>query len=125
MPLVTYMDSIFMARDIEAMRVALLNQEKLNFTGMSWGTQLATTYLENFPKTVGAMTLDSVLDQTVLPFEFLLQGRKAAQTASDRFSKWCKVNETCPLHEEVDTRDIAIRAFDLAGDDATCLSTYM
>lgn len=70
-PLIKYMDTRSIARDVEAVRQAL-DDGKLNFFGPSWGSHLATTYLELFPDKVNAMLLDGVLDHIVPPFETLL-----------------------------------------------------
>lgn len=59
--LLAFMSSANVARDMEAIRLAL-NQEKLNFYGISYGTILGLTYANMFPQNVGKMLLDSVIN---------------------------------------------------------------
>lgn len=47
--LVRYVDTISIARDLEAVRNAL-GDGKLNFVGFSYGSELAATYMELFPR---------------------------------------------------------------------------
>ncbi|MGW8377167.1 alpha/beta hydrolase [Streptomyces sp. ODS28] len=49
------------ARDLDVLRAAL-GQRKLDFMGASWGTYLGSVYATLFPRHVGRMVLDSVVD---------------------------------------------------------------
>jgi len=49
------------AKDMEILRI-LLNEDKLNFLGKSYGTYLGTLYASLFPKSVGRMVLDGAVD---------------------------------------------------------------
>jgi pimeloyl-ACP methyl ester carboxylesterase len=49
------------AKDMEILR-NLLNEDKLNFLGKSYGTYLGTLYASLFPKSVGRMVLDGAVD---------------------------------------------------------------
>ncbi len=49
------------ARDMDRIRQAL-GDEKLNYFGISYGTELGGVYAHLFPKKVGRMTLDAVVD---------------------------------------------------------------
>ncbi|MCT7353800.1 alpha/beta hydrolase [Streptomyces sp. 15-116A] len=49
------------ARDLDRIRQAL-GDEKLNYFGISYGTELGGVYAHLFPKRVGRMTLDAVVD---------------------------------------------------------------
>ena len=49
------------AKDMEILR-NLLNEDKLNYLGKSYGTYLGTLYASLFPKSVGRMVLDGAVD---------------------------------------------------------------
>ena len=49
------------ARDMDVIR-ALVGDEKLNYLGFSYGTQLGATYAELYPDKVGHMVLDGAVD---------------------------------------------------------------
>ena len=54
-----YMDTISIAKDHEAVRIAL-GSEPITWLGMSYGTQLAAQYAEMYPDNIRAMVLDSI-----------------------------------------------------------------
>ena len=60
-PIVDHMSTADTARDMDLIRQAL-GEETLNYYGISYGTQLGTTYAAMFPASVGRMILDGVLD---------------------------------------------------------------
>ncbi|WP_432054127.1 alpha/beta hydrolase [Streptomyces sp. bgisy022] len=51
------------ARDLDRIRQAL-GDEKLNYLGISYGTELGGVYAHLFPQKVGRLTLDAVVDPT-------------------------------------------------------------
>ncbi|MFI8926114.1 alpha/beta hydrolase [Streptomyces sp. NPDC053474] len=51
------------ARDMDVIR-QVLGDEKLHYFGISYGTELGGTYAHLFPKKVGRLTLDAVVDPT-------------------------------------------------------------
>ncbi|MFF3453503.1 alpha/beta hydrolase [Streptomyces sp. NPDC002730] len=51
------------ARDMDLMR-QVLGDDKLNYLGFSYGTELGGTYAHLFPKNVGRLVLDAVVDPT-------------------------------------------------------------
>ena len=60
-PIVSQMSTADTARDMDLVREAVGDAE-LHYYGISYGTQLGTTYAALFPGTVGRMVLDGVLD---------------------------------------------------------------
>lgn len=58
-----YMDTVTQAHDLDLVRAAV-GDEKLNYTGFSWGTILGAAYTGIFPDKVGKMYLDGII-----PFE--------------------------------------------------------
>jgi pimeloyl-ACP methyl ester carboxylesterase len=63
-PLVDHVDEISVAKDIDALRVAL-GEDKLILYGISHGTLTGEMYAENFPTHVRALVLDSVKDDSL------------------------------------------------------------
>lgn len=63
-PLTPFINTDATARDMDLIR-HLLNQEKLNYIGMSYGTWLGNWYASLFPQRVGRMLLTGVTDFSV------------------------------------------------------------
>jgi pimeloyl-ACP methyl ester carboxylesterase len=61
--LVRHMDTISVARDHEALRLAL-GENKINWLGVSYGTQLAANYAQLYPTHTRAMVLDAALEHS-------------------------------------------------------------
>ena len=56
-----HLSTLEAAKDMEILR-NLLNENKLNYLGKSYGTYLGTLYASLFPKSVGRMVLDGAVD---------------------------------------------------------------
>ncbi len=93
----TNVDTVSAARDMDVIR-AVLGDEKLNYLGYSYGTQLGATYAALYPTNVGRMTLDGVVD-FLLPTEEIAAGQAAGfEGALTAYVEDClKVPATCPL----------------------------
>ena len=61
-PLINYLDTVSVAKDIELVRQAINNREKLNFFGRSYGSLIGQTYAELFPRNINRMAMDGVVD---------------------------------------------------------------
>ncbi len=93
------------ARDMELMR-HVLGDAKLNYFGISYGTQLGGVYAHLFPDNVGRFVFDAVVDPTE---NFLASGlgqAKGFQSALRNFLKDCPKHDSClfegkdPAHGE-------------------------
>ncbi|MQY16283.1 Carboxylesterase A [Streptomyces sp. RB5] len=62
-PLLPHIGTADAARDMDLMRT-VLGDDKLNYFGFSYGTKLGGVYAHLFPKHVGRMTIDAVVDPT-------------------------------------------------------------
>ncbi|WP_030548505.1 alpha/beta hydrolase [Streptomyces exfoliatus] len=62
-PLLPHTTTTATARDLDLIR-QVLGDEKLNYFGISYGTQLGGTYAHLFPSSVGRLVLDAVVDPT-------------------------------------------------------------
>ncbi|MFI7454151.1 alpha/beta fold hydrolase [Nonomuraea sp. NPDC049714] len=91
------LDSGSVARDIEAIRVAL-GEDELSFVATSYGGVVATTYARLFPDRVRAMYIDGSVDHLAdhATRARLRSGSIEAQFA--RFVAWCESAAECALH---------------------------
>ncbi|MBH0779217.1 alpha/beta hydrolase [Nocardia bovistercoris] len=101
-PLLDHVDAVSVARDVEALRVAL-GEERVTLYSRSYGTMPAQAYAELFPRRVRASVLDSVDDHSRTGDEFLADEARAGQDAFDGFTEWCATHPDCVLHG----RDVA------------------
>jgi pimeloyl-ACP methyl ester carboxylesterase len=88
-----HMDSASVARDMEAIRAAL-GEEQLSFVANSYGGMPAIAYSRLFPGRVRAM----VFDGTVNPYVDVAPSRLPHEESFTRFAAWCAATTTCALH---------------------------
>ncbi|MFE9974525.1 alpha/beta hydrolase [Streptomyces hirsutus] len=82
------------ARDLDLMR-QVLGDEKLNYFGISYGTQLGGVYAHLFPKNVGRTVLDAVVDPTQDSATGILSQTKGFESALQNFLKDCVKQDEC------------------------------
>ena len=95
-PLMRHMDTLNVARDHEALRLAL-RVEQVNWLGLSYGTQLAADYAELFGRRTRAMVLDAVLEHSLAEVHQVAGEAMAAEDSFNRFADWCPTADTCAL----------------------------
>ncbi|MGW0530979.1 alpha/beta hydrolase [Streptomyces sp. NPDC003032] len=93
-PVLPYMGTVNVSRDLDVMRQAL-GDKKLNYLGFSYGTRLGAVYAAQFPKKVGRMVLDGVDTLTEPLAEQSLVTAEGRQNALDNFLTWCTGNAGC------------------------------
>lgn len=76
------------ARDMDRLRQAL-GDEKLNYFGISYGTELGGVYAHLFPKNVGRAVFDAVVDPTKTSEEGALAQAEGFQLALGNFAQDC------------------------------------
>ncbi|WP_405978708.1 alpha/beta hydrolase [Streptomyces sp. NBC_00158] len=76
------------ARDLDRIRQAL-GDEKLNYFGISYGTELGGVYAHLFPKNVGRAVFDAVVDPTKDAEQGALGQAKGFQLALGNFAQDC------------------------------------
>ncbi|MGO4463490.1 alpha/beta hydrolase [Streptomyces sp. M-16] len=76
------------ARDLDRVRQAL-GDEKLNYFGISYGTELGGVYAHLFPKNVGRAVFDAVVDPTQNAEQGALGQAKGFQLALGNFAQDC------------------------------------
>lgn len=93
-PLLSHVDTVNAAQDIEAIRLAL-GDEKLNWLGFSYGTQLGSTYADLYPSKIRAMILDGNLDHWQTEVSMLSAESRAYEMTLNAFFDWCDSDSTC------------------------------
>jgi pimeloyl-ACP methyl ester carboxylesterase len=88
--LVHHIDTISVARDHEAVRAALGTEEKLNWLGLSYGSQIGAQYAQLFPDKVGAMVLDGVLQHSQSEASNLLVEGTAYEAGLKAYFEWTR-----------------------------------
>ena len=99
--LLDHVDTVSVARDLDVLR-ALSGEQKLNYTGFSYGTYLGATYAELFPANTGRMVLDGALDPS-LTYNERRQGQALGfERALRNYVAWCQSGQNCPLTGDTD-----------------------
>lgn len=86
--LLAHIDTQQVARDLEAIRLAL-GGEPLNYVGFSYGTHIGQAYAELFGEHVRTMVLDGVVDPAQGFEEFLVDQATAFEAAFDANARAC------------------------------------
>ncbi|MGP3999832.1 alpha/beta hydrolase [Streptomyces sp. 8N706] len=92
---IPHVDTVSAARDMDLLR-QVLRDPKLNYFGISYGTELGAVYAHQFPKKVGRTVFDAVVDPTHDPEQGSLGQAKGFQLALDNFLKDCAKDRDCP-----------------------------
>ncbi|MFZ4156640.1 alpha/beta fold hydrolase [Streptomyces pseudogriseolus] len=96
-PLIYHMDTPTIAKDFDQVRRAL-GEERVSLQFLSYGTQYAASYAQQFPHRVRAAVLDGPLDHSMGTENMVADGAAAAQDVFDKFVDWCQSDPTCALH---------------------------
>ena len=96
--LINHLDTANVARDMELVRRALNDGEKLNFLGRSYGSQIGQAYAELFPENVNRMALDGMVDHTQSETTTLNDEATTYEMTLNQFFAWCNATTNCTLH---------------------------
>src|SRR3954453_8893027 len=96
-PLLGHLDTLSVARDLEALRRAL-GDGKLNFLGLSYGAEIGTLYAERYPKRIRTIALDGILDHSIASESLLADATVAYEDTFNRFAAWCAQTAECAWH---------------------------
>ncbi|TCP54960.1 alpha/beta hydrolase family protein [Tamaricihabitans halophyticus] len=94
--LVANLDTESVARDLDAVREAL-GEQQISFLGISYGSMLGRSYAELFPYRLRALALDAVVDRALPASQLALDGARAVQDGIEHFARWCADNDSCEL----------------------------
>ncbi|KAK1978530.1 Alpha/Beta hydrolase protein [Colletotrichum cereale] len=92
-PVFDNMDTISVAKDMEAVRVAM-GDEPMNYFGVSYGTQLGAQYAALFPAAIRAMALDGMLQHTGSYASNIMTQATSLDATIQDFFRFCEANET-------------------------------
>jgi pimeloyl-ACP methyl ester carboxylesterase len=96
------MDTPSAARDMDVLR-AVLGDEKLNFLGFSYGTQLGATYAQLYPQNVGRLVLDGAVDFLISEQEQGVGQARGFEKSLRNYIEWCHDENGCPLDPDPET----------------------
>ncbi|MEU6717436.1 alpha/beta fold hydrolase [Nonomuraea sp. NPDC046802] len=95
-PLLRHIDTVSVARDLDAVRAAL-GEEKVSYLGKSYGTMLGAEYARLFPGRVRTMALDGAVDRALSPDRLVTDATVAVEDSFEQFAAWCDRTDQCPL----------------------------
>ncbi|GAA4166058.1 alpha/beta hydrolase [Gryllotalpicola daejeonensis] len=100
--LLGHVDTVSTARDLDMLR-ANVGDAKLNYLGFSYGTMIGAIYADLFPKNVGRMTLDGVVDPASSYDDLTELQAKGFESNLRAYAQWCLTKDkTCPFEGSVD-----------------------
>ena len=94
--LAAHIDTVSVARDHEALRIAL-GVDQVSWLGLSYGTQVAANYAELYPRRARAMVLDSALEHSLPEVVQVADEVISVEDSFNRFARWCDTAPTCAL----------------------------
>ena len=97
------------ARDMDVLR-GLVGDEKLNYLGFSYGTQLGGAYADFFPKKVGRMVLDGAVDPQLSFLRMNYEQAFGYKKLLEGYAERCVKAGNCPLGSSVDAAKKKMRA---------------
>ncbi len=109
------------ARDMDLLR-ASVGEQRLNYFGASYGTELGAIYADLFPQRVGRMVLDAALDPAVSSSDLARGQLRGFQQATTAFIEDCIARDGCAVGPTVDDAEAQLTEL-LADIDAEPLST--
>jgi pimeloyl-ACP methyl ester carboxylesterase len=110
------------ARDMDLIR-QVLGQERLNYLGFSYGTELGANYAALFPDRVGLMVLDGAVDPTLDPASTLVGQIKGFDKALEAYLTDCLSQSFCPFSGTVESAKTRIANF-LKARESSPLPTF-
>ncbi|MEV4760893.1 alpha/beta hydrolase [Micromonospora sp. NPDC049559] len=96
-PLFDHVDTVSVARDMDAIRAAL-GERQISYYGVSYGTLIGQIYAERFPDRVRALVVDSNMDHSLSTGGFLRTEAVGLEDSFGQFVAWCDRDASCALH---------------------------
>ena len=84
------------AKDMDLVRQAI-GEDRINYLGFSYGTELGTAYLEQFGDRVRTMVLDGAIDPAENPIDSVVEQMAGFQVAFNDYAADCAKSAGCPL----------------------------
>ncbi|MFP5020803.1 alpha/beta hydrolase [Pseudonocardia phyllosphaerae] len=92
----TSVGSSNVVQDMDVLRAAL-GEQKLNYLGYSYGSELGAMYAQAFPQNLRAMVIDGAVDPDETEAQFRLSQFTAWQKSFDDLAATCATGPDCPL----------------------------
>src|SRR5204863_9051412 len=87
-------NTIESARDMDRIRQAV-GDDKLNYLGFSYGTELGAQYIHMFPDKVRVAVLDGAVDPLYDTLTSAAKQLQGFEDAFDQFAAWCRSHDAC------------------------------
>jgi pimeloyl-ACP methyl ester carboxylesterase len=108
-PVLQFIDTQSTVHDLDMLR-AVVGDEKLNYLGYSYGSDIGSYYIERFPQRVGRVVLDGATDSSISVFEVGLVQARGFQRALENYLAACPTMfDDCPFDGGVDAALASIR----------------
>ncbi|MEL0627508.1 alpha/beta hydrolase [Salinibacterium amurskyense] len=108
-PVLQFIDTQSTVHDLDMLR-AIVGDEKLQYLGYSYGSDIGSYYIENFPQNVGRIVLDGATDSSISVFEVGLVQSAGFQRALENYLEACpEMFDDCPFTGGVDAALTTIR----------------
>ncbi|MGN6605420.1 MAG: alpha/beta hydrolase [Jatrophihabitans sp.] len=89
-----FFNTVNTARDMDQIREAVGDQ-RLNYLGFSYGTELGSTYAHVFPDHVRVAVLDGAVNPLTDDIQSFANQLKGFEQAFDQFAAWCGKHSSC------------------------------
>lgn len=119
--LIKHMSSLDTARDLDIIR-AVLGDRHLNFLASSYGSMIASAYIDEFGPNVGRFVLNGPVDPALSGDEITLGQAKGFDTVVRRYLDTCTAKKDCPLGNDPEAADDELKKI-LSDLDASPLKT--
>ena len=105
-PVLQFIDTQSTVHDLDMLR-SIVGDKKLNYLGYSYGSDIGSYYIENFPDKVGRIVLDGATDSSISVFEVGLVQTAGFQLALENYITACPTMfpDDCPF---LDGKDAAL-----------------
>ena len=100
-PLLSNVDTVSVAHDLDMLRAAL-GEDHLDYLGYSYGAYLGTVYAGNHPEKVGRVVLDGPIDPSVGDGQIALAQAQGFESALRSYFAACIPSATCPFEGSAD-----------------------
>ncbi|MFE9575564.1 alpha/beta hydrolase [Nocardia sp. NPDC006044] len=97
--LLDHVDTVQVARDLEALR-RRLGGAPLNYLGLSYGTEIGAEYARLFPDQSRTLALDGALVHSQPAGTMSYYESIAFEDSWNRFARWCRTAADCVLREQ-------------------------
>lgn len=92
-----HVDTVSVVRDMDLLRKDL-GESKVNYFGVSYGTQIGQQYLELFGDRLRAIAIDSNMDHSIGATRYEATAALAFENSFKDFAAWCARTASCSLH---------------------------